>query len=83
MTLTELLSRVSVEKIGYGTWRVYLHFSRGRYCTGITHDSLAIDRIYSDAPSRSSLYGYTMKQAFVALLSCVIRERVFVNPKLR
>ena len=83
MTLFELLFCVSVEKIGYGTWRVYRHLSRGRYCSGISHDSLAVDRINSDAPSRSSLYGYTMKQAFIALLSCVDSEKVLVNPKIR
>lgn len=83
MTLLELQFLVSFEKVSYGTWRVYRRLSRGRYCTGITHDSLAVDRINSYASPLSSLYGYTLKQAYIALLSCVVRERVLVNSKLR
>lgn len=84
MTLLELQFRVSFEKISYGTWRVYRRLSRGRYCYGITHDSLAVDRVTDSSISPSSRrYGYTLKQAYEALLSCVIRDRIFDNPKIR
>ena len=78
MTLSELEDFVSFKKVGYGTWRVYRVFSRDRYVTGVSHNSFAIDRISSDVSPRTSLYGYTLKQAYLALLSCVDFSRVHV-----
>lgn len=82
MTLLELQFRVSFEKVSYGSWRVYRRLSRGRYRSGVTHNSFAVDRINSECDSRAFIYGYTLKQAYEALLSCV-GDRIMLNPKLQ
>lgn len=70
-TLTELQNRLDYHKVGYGTWRVNWNcYSRG-FRTGVTHNSLAIDRINSDVSPRKSIYGYTLVQAYMSLYSCL------------
>lgn len=74
MTLKDYESRLVFRKVSYGTFRVEW-FGSGFYCgptrRGITHNTLAIDRITDEyCPPRGSRYGYTLKQAFFALYSC-------------
>lgn len=74
MTLEEAQNRLDFKKISYGTWRVTWNcYSRG-YRRGITHDSLAVDRINSDVAPRVHLYGYTLLQAYESLYRCLTSE---------
>lgn len=74
MTLEGFQKRIEFHKIGYGTWRVILNcYSRG-YRSGITHDSLAVDRINSDVSPRVHLYGYTLLQAYASLYRSLTPE---------
>lgn len=61
-------------KVGYGTFQV-LWYGRGFNVSptrkGISHDTLAIDRIKDDnLTPRMSRYGYTLKQAYESLYNC-------------
>ena len=66
MTTKELRDRIKVEKTGYGTFKV-TDTKTGH--TGITHNTLAIDRIDSDedTPAKAVECGYTLKEAYMAL----------------
>ena len=75
MTLEQLQNRVTMTWIGYGTYRVKTTH-RGRQLSGITHNTLAIDRIKSDdcVPARKEVGLYTLRSAYQALHDEIIRQ---------
>jgi hypothetical protein len=77
-TLKEYADHVSFQKTGYGTWKVIVSY-RDHYCTGITHDSMAIDRIGCDLPARAREYGYTEKEAYEALYNSINFDRKYIG----
>lgn len=68
MTLNELKSRVSLEWVGYGQYRVWT-IHRGQRYTCISNNTLATDRIKSDdwVPERAVKGYYTLRGAYQAL----------------
>ncbi len=69
MTTQELRDRITIQRYGYGTYKVTIKY-RGRCYSCISHDSLAYDRItgYADeVPDRAVRDFYTYKGALRAL----------------
>lgn len=79
MTLEELTIRVHAISNGHGS--VVVTLDRGKYYSrGTCNNTLAYDRLSCDIPDSAVRFGYTAKQAYEALLSCVVMDKKYPYP---